>query len=114
MNEPVAAEVEQVWGRSASSGLATGRPGPVLTARSLSLHAREGRADLRSTDRPARAAWAALPNDGARAVGANAGAAAMVRASSARFTYGVFDNSSPASAAGPVKSDGAVCPLLIR
>jgi hypothetical protein len=26
---------------------------------------------------------------------ANAGAAAMVRASSARFTYGVFDNSSP-------------------
>src|ERR1022692_2999738 len=27
MNEPVAAEVEQVWGRSASSGLATGRTG---------------------------------------------------------------------------------------
>jgi hypothetical protein len=27
MNEPVAAAVEQIWGRSASSGLATGRTG---------------------------------------------------------------------------------------
>src|ERR1022692_445799 len=32
MNEPVAAEVEQVWGRSASSGLATGRTGSSLFA----------------------------------------------------------------------------------
>jgi quinol monooxygenase YgiN len=31
MNEPVAAEVEQVWGRSASSGLATGRTGRHLS-----------------------------------------------------------------------------------
>ena len=30
MNEPVAAEVEQVWGRSASSGLATGPTGGVV------------------------------------------------------------------------------------
>jgi hypothetical protein len=90
----------------------------VLTARSLSLHAREGRADLRSTDRPARAAWAALrlladvANFSLAESGSgrtmelgrsgrtidHAAAAAMVRsarASSARFSYGVFDNSSP-------------------
>jgi len=29
MNEPVAAEVEQVWGRSASRGLATGDPSGI-------------------------------------------------------------------------------------
>jgi hypothetical protein len=37
MNSPVAAEVEQVWGRSASSGLATGRTGVPFGVLSLRI-----------------------------------------------------------------------------
>jgi hypothetical protein len=45
MNEPVAAEVEQVWGRSASSGLATGPTGASLTALFATPRARGGGAE---------------------------------------------------------------------